>query len=144
MSDFAAAIEQRNRARAECKRLAAELERVTAALREIERTAAGEADAPLRDFASATLAGGARAAQEPDVTTFQWLIERGQPEGLERPVWLEHSAKHPARAVSWTTNAWDAAMFPDLVTASTYIMAHGLNARAVEHGFAARAAQEDK
>jgi hypothetical protein len=44
--------------------LEAELERVTAALREIERTAAGEADAPLRDFARAALAGGARAAQE--------------------------------------------------------------------------------
>lgn len=70
-------------------------------------------------------------------TTFQWLVERGQPEGEERAIWLEHSGKHPARDKCWTTNAWDAAMFPDREAAEDYIEREGLDARAVEHGFAA-------
>lgn len=68
-------------------------------------------------------------------TTFQWLIERGQPEGEPRTVWLEHSARRPARDKVWTTVAHDAAMFPDRGTAERWIADNGLDARAVEHGF---------
>lgn len=68
-------------------------------------------------------------------TTFQWLIERGQPESVAPTVWLEHSAAHPATHRAWTTNAHDAAMFPDRETAERYIADEGLDARAVEHGF---------
>ena len=68
-------------------------------------------------------------------TVFQWLIERGQPEGEARPVWLEHSVDHPARDGCWTTNAREAAMFPSKETAESYIAEKRLEARAVEHGF---------
>ena len=73
--------------------------------------------------------------------TIQWLIERGQPEGLDRAVWLEHSATHPARDQSWTTSAYVAAMFPNRATAEQWIAENQLDARAVEHGFAGRAAE---
>lgn len=67
--------------------------------------------------------------------TFQWLVERGQPEGETNALWLEHSVDHPARDKCWTRNAHQAAMFPDRETAESYISEHGLEARAVEHGF---------
>ncbi len=70
-----------------------------------------------------------------DATVFQWLIERGQPEGEQRPIWLEHSAAHPARDRAWTTDANTAAMFPTREIAERYIAEHELAARAVEHGF---------
>lgn len=70
-----------------------------------------------------------------DETTFQWLIERGQPEGEQNAVWLEHSVMHPATEKQWTSSAWDAAMFPSQETAEAYIAEQGLEARAVEHGF---------
>jgi hypothetical protein len=71
------------------------------------------------------------------MTVFQWLIERGQPEGEERPVWLEHSGYHVAAEKRWTTNANESAMFPDRETAEDWIAEQGLTARAVEHGFMA-------
>jgi hypothetical protein len=77
-------------------------------------------------------------------TTFQWLIERGQPEGETRPVWLEHSGRHPATRGQWTTNAWDAAMFPSRETAEAYIAAEALDARAVEHGFMAKTPEDER
>ncbi len=79
-------------------------------------------------------------------TVFQWLIERGQPEGQVPTVWLEHSLEHLARDKHWTTNAREAAMFPSRETAEAYIREHftstvtsqnpvAATARAVEHGF---------
>ncbi len=70
-------------------------------------------------------------------TTFQWLVERGQPENHEPTVWLENSAEHPASHKHWTTDAWSAAMFPTRETAEAYIAEEHLEARAVEHGFMA-------
>jgi len=70
-------------------------------------------------------------------TSFQWLVERGQPEGEPHAVWLEHSGDHPARDKCWTADAHDAAMFPTRETAEAYIVQQGLEARAVEHGFMA-------
>jgi len=70
-----------------------------------------------------------------DTTTFQWLIERGQPEGCDPPVYLENSASHPAAHKQWTKNVHDAALFPNRDTATDYITEQGLEARAVEHGF---------
>ena len=93
------------------------------------------------DTASPSEAGpvGGRATPSveslPGETTFQWLIERGQPEGLPSAMWLENSARHPATHKEWTTNAREAAMFPDRETAVRYIAAEYLDARAVEHGF---------
>lgn len=74
-------------------------------------------------------------AVEGSVTTFQWLIERGQPEGETQAIWLEHNAYHIADEGRWTTDANDAAMFPDRETAEAWIADHTLDARAVEHGF---------
>lgn len=71
-------------------------------------------------------------------TTFQWLIERGQPEQHEPTVWLENSAEHPASHQRWTTDAYQAAMFPTKQTAEEYIAEQRLTARAVKHGFMAR------
>lgn len=70
-------------------------------------------------------------------TVFQWLIERGQPEGLTSAQWLRHDGKHPARDKEWTTNAHAAAMFPTREAAEEWISDHDLDARAVEHGFVA-------
>jgi hypothetical protein len=70
-------------------------------------------------------------------TSFQWLIERGRPEGEESACWLEHSATHPARDERWTRDAYSAAMFPTQEAAKAYIAAQGLEARAIEHGFMA-------
>ena len=70
------------------------------------------------------------------MSTFQWLIERGQPEGESYPVWLENSAAHPASHTCWTKYARDAAMFPTRESAEAYIQDWNLDARAVEHGFA--------
>jgi hypothetical protein len=67
--------------------------------------------------------------------TYQWLIERGQPEGVPNPVWLQHDIDHPARDMAWTTDAWHAAMFPDRAAAESWIAENSLGARAVEHGF---------
>jgi hypothetical protein len=72
---------------------------------------------------------------ESTVTTFQWLIERGQPEGEVSAVWLEHGAYHVAAEGRWTKDANQAAMFPDRQTAEAWIAEQGLDARAVEHGF---------
>lgn len=72
---------------------------------------------------------------EQAVMTFQWLVERGQPEGEERTLWLEHSGFHPASERCWTTEARDAALFPDRDQAEKYIADEGIEARAVEHGF---------
>jgi hypothetical protein len=77
-------------------------------------------------------------------TTNQWLIERGQPEGEQNAVWLEHTGIHPATEGRWTRNAWDAAMFPDKATAESYIAERGLEARAVEHGFMHEPTREEK
>lgn len=71
-------------------------------------------------------------------TVFQWLIERGQPERHEPTVWLENSAAHPASHQRWTTDAYQAAMFPTKATAEEYITEQRLTARAVEHGFMTR------
>lgn len=76
-------------------------------------------------------------------STFQWLIERGQPEGEEWPVWLENSAEHPASHKRWTRDAYSAAMFPTYETAEAYIVDEKLEARAVEHGFMAKVEPSD-
>lgn len=89
---------------------------------------------PMNQLGKALLA--ARDASSPATTAFQWLIERGQPEGLANAEWLEHSAEHPARDRQWTRDAWAAAMFPDRETAERFIADQSLEARAVEHGFA--------
>lgn len=70
--------------------------------------------------------------------TSHWLIERGQPEGEQNAVYLEHSGQHPARDKCWTRNAWEAAMFPTRESAEAWISEHGLEARAVAHGFMSR------
>ncbi len=75
-------------------------------------------------------------------TTFQWLIERGQPESQVPTVWLEHSGRHPASHKHWTTVAHEAAMFPSREAAEDYIREQSIqSARAVEHGFMARTSE---
>lgn len=74
----------------------------------------------------------------PGPTTSQWLVERGQPEGEENAVWLEHTGLHPASEKRWTRNAWDAAMFTTQKQAEEWIAEHELEARAVSHGFMSR------
>lgn len=75
----------------------------------------------------------------PGPTTNQWLVERGQPEGETQAVW--HSHLDPA--VPWTTDAWRASMFPTREAAEECIAEHGLEARAVEHGFMSRLAPRE-
>ncbi len=79
-----------------------------------------------------------------DAATWQWLIERGQPEGEEWVIWLENSGEHPASHKHWTRNAYHAAMFPTREMAEAYIAEEGLEARAVEHGFMAVETEEDR
>lgn len=86
-----------------------------------------------RDAAGAALLNP--ATSRIGATTYQWLIERGQPESVSPTVWLENSAEHPPTHRAWTTNARQTAMFPDRETAERYIAEEGLDARAVEHGF---------
>src|SRR4051812_11613959 len=74
-------------------------------------------------------------AVETTFTRFEWLIERGQPEGETSSVWLEHTAVHVADEGRWTTDANDAGCFPARADAEKWIAEHGLEARAVEHGF---------
>ena len=85
---------------------------------------------------STTTGPGTSSDDHSAASVSQWLVERGQPEGVEpMPVYLEHSLDHPARDKCWTGDPWKAAMFPTRELAEAWITEHDLEARAVEHGF---------
>lgn len=69
-----------------------------------------------------------------------WLIEKGQPEGYDRPIWWADTYDNSAGIVSyqdrWTRDAWEAIRFPSKAAAEEMIAGRQLQpARAVEHGF---------
>ena len=65
-------------------------------------------------------------------TTFAWLIERGQPEGIDPPVYYStYAAK-----TKWTPDANLAVRFTSKADAEAFIEDRwGFISRAVEHGF---------
>lgn len=62
--------------------------------------------------------------------TSKWLIERGQPKGEPRAIWLENLLE------KWTTDANMAMQFDTRESAEAFLLASKINARAVEHGWA--------
>jgi len=128
-----AALRRAEAVEAEVARLTTERDAIGAVLGE-PCAECGHIDWRSDGYAENLLAEVARL-REGEGAMSQWLIERGQPEGLADAVWLEHNAKHPARDRQWTKIAREAAMFPDRETAELYIAGRGLAARAVEHTF---------
>ena len=106
-------------------------------------TIVDEAERAFRER-DAALAAAAPSPADHATTQFQWLIERGQPEEFTNAEWLENSGEYPATRRRWTRDAWRAAMFPDRETAEAYIAAEKIEARAVEHGFAAAPSPADR
>ena len=93
----------------------------------------------------ATLEPGLIRAANPEAAPEDtaWLIERGQPEGLDWPEWWTVTNRWGLTvAHGWTRDAFEAVRYPSKERAEAVIARfdlpnHPFRARAVEHGFTA-------
>jgi hypothetical protein len=78
---------------------------------------------------------------EPAASETFWLIERGQPEGLDWPQWWSGGPSGLSVGYTWGRDAFAAEHYPTKDAAEAEIArlnsrpGHPFNARAVEHGF---------
>lgn len=92
-------------------------------------------------LADAALGEGSAPPSASGQTEFVWLLERGQPEGLDWPEWYAQApafpedyegdwTRDPLKACRWETEAQAFAAIPEIEHRT------GLACRPVEHGFA--------
>lgn len=82
-------------------------------------------------------------------TEFAWLIERGQPEGLDSPEWWSIVDQRTG-AQGWSRDAWQAQRFATEALANVVItqfnanVGHPFRARAIRHGFSTTRVSGDR